>query len=340
MKENRKTIVLACALALCAGMVQAAIIQTDNSSNDHDAFVGGRTGGDLINAGNATFLGATGTPAFTPSGAFSISGLNDGASSIGGTDGTGKTFYNTPQLPGTITFTLDTSVNVYGYDIDLINSYAGWGGSDATQANQVYDVLVSTVGSASFTPVANVNYSPFASGGAASTLVSLTDSTGIIASGVDQVRFVFGNNPLGAGTVYQEVDVIGIASVPEPGTISLMSISTIGLFLTRRIRRRRQVGASIMPVRKARSCDVFSESHELYEIDGVESASVFSEIVLPRVNEYAALVKSAFSTVDRNVWNYMVATHERRLQRRAAFRTAMKTKSLNCLDAFLAKIIK
>lgn len=230
----KQEILLVAGMILCVGVVRASIVQSDNNSTAHDTFAGDITGGDLINSGESTFLSASGTPAFSASGALSIAGLNDGVSGPGGTDGTGKTFYNTPQLPATITFTLDTSVNTLGYDIDMINSYAGWGGSDATQVNQAYEVLVSTVGSAGFTTVANLNYSPFIGGGAASTFVSLTDSTGTIAAGVDEVRFVFANNPMGAGTLYQEIDVFGTAAIPEPSSIAMIGLVSGGAVFIRK----------------------------------------------------------------------------------------------------------
>jgi len=229
-----KNFLLAAVVVMGVGAVQASIIQTTNSNSTvHDAFVGDRSGSDLINAGQSTFDSASGTPAFAASGAFSIFGLNDGASAIGSTDSTGKTFYN--SLPATITFTLDTSVNTLGYDIDLINSYAGWGDTDATQVNQAYEVLVSTVGSTNFTSIANVDYSPFVAGGEASTIVSLTDSTGTIASGVDEIRFVFADNQLGNGTVFQEIDVFGSAAVPEPVAATLVALTGIGFIGVRRI---------------------------------------------------------------------------------------------------------
>lgn len=338
--KNNKEICIAIAMALSAGFASATIIETANNDTDPNTFVGARVGNDLINNGQATLGSVSGTPAFSGSGPFSISGLNDGASALGGTDGTGKTFYNTPQLPATITFNLDTSVNTLGYYITDINTFAGWGGSDATQVNQQYQVLVSSVGSASFAPLTSVNYTPFASGTVASTVVSLTDSTGTLATGIDAIQFQFANNPIGAGTVYQEIDVIG-AAVPEPGTISLMSISTIGLFLTRRIRRRRQLGMSILPVRRSRACDVFVEDTESFDIEeNVEQVSVFSEIVMSGLSRSAASVKEAYSKADRNLWNYMVSVHERRIERRAALRTTVKTKSINTLDSFLAKIMK
>lgn len=393
MKISKK-LVLISMLSLSSGVAWAAIVETLDSSTDASAFIGERVEDDLVNAGQSSLDSVVGTPAET--GFFSgLSGLNDGFINSQTENPQGKTYYEPTLLPGTVTFELDITVNAFGYDITDINTFAGWGGNSSTLANQQYEILVSAVGSAGFTSLTTVDYTPFSSGASGGTKVFLSDSlpSGKLAAGVDAIRFVFADDGAGFGTVYHEVDVIGVAAIPEPGTISLMSISTIGLFLTRRIRRRRHLGMSIVPVRKARACDVFSETDDLYDTDA-EAESVFTEVVLPsligcatsvkdafskvdrnfwnyvvsvhenRVQRrvafraaleaksqnnleslpglirYAASVKSAFSAVDRNLWNHMVSVHERRVQRRIAFRAALKAKLLNNLDSFLAKIIK
>ncbi len=126
-----------------------------------------------------------------------------------------------------------------------------------------------------------------------------------------------------------------VAAIPEPGTISLMSLSTIGLFLTRTVRRRRQFSKSILPVRWVRACDVFADCDEMAE-DERESYSFYSDIVVPAFERTAVSIKGMQEKMDRNFWNQMVAVHERRI----ACQEAFKSKALRGLDAFLARIMK
>lgn len=128
-----------------------------------------------------------------------------------------------------------------------------------------------------------------------------------------------------------------VAAIPEPGTISLMSISTIGILFTRTVRRRRRA-SSILPVRRVHACDVFSEN-ELIE-DELDSYSFFGEFVLPVIQRFTASIKGAYAKMDRNFWNHMVVVHEHRVAKRAAYKEALKTRFFDGLDAFLAKIMK
>lgn len=104
-----------------------------------------------------------------------------------------------------------------GYDITEIRSVAAWQG--AGFANQKYEVSVRYAGDDAFTFLAIVDYQPFDSlalniGG--STKVTVTDDTGVLARGVEAIRFSMldVNSPDTAGTVYREIDVFGVASRP------------------------------------------------------------------------------------------------------------------------------
>ncbi|WP_367873896.1 Ig-like domain-containing protein [Luteolibacter sp. Populi] len=113
-------------------------------------------------------------------------------------------------------FVLGAGPGGLGYDLTGIQSIAAWQG--AGFANQRYEVRVRLLGQASFQTQAlvTVNYQPFSAttteGG--STRVRVTDSTGILATGVDAIRFdvldTTGNSA--GGTVFREIDVSGTAT--------------------------------------------------------------------------------------------------------------------------------
>lgn len=124
------------------------------------------------------------------------------------------------KTPFTYTVTLDTALSGLGYEISQVRSFAGWHQSGSCLANQKYEVLVSHVGDPAFVSLGTYTYTPFnhshTAEAAASRLI-LAAPDGVIASRVDQLRFVFEDpgfdNGLGPldGTVYHEIDVIGTA---------------------------------------------------------------------------------------------------------------------------------
>jgi hypothetical protein len=90
---------------------------------------------------------------------------------------------------------------------------------------------VATVANPVFADVALVDYAP---SGAASSMVSVTDSTGTIASGVTAVQFTF-QPVLVNDILLGEIDVTGVATVPEPSTIALLAFACLaGLIAIRR----------------------------------------------------------------------------------------------------------
>ncbi|MEN7972427.1 MAG: SUMF1/EgtB/PvdO family nonheme iron enzyme, partial [Verrucomicrobiota bacterium] len=135
-----------------------------------------------------------------------------------------------------------------------------------------------------------------------------------------------------------------VAAIPEPGTISLMGLSTIGLFFTRNLRRRKLAGKSIFPVRKEHFCDTFSSLEEWESAQNKE----------PEANHLPGLAQQArawmlpvwngvyarYKALDKTFWNHMVARHEHRVARRKAFKKALKKKALDCFDVVLSLIMK
>ena len=133
------------------------------------------------------------------------------------------------HLPFTYTATLDTSINRLGYTISEIRSFAGWNQNGSKLANQKYELLVRVIGNAAFTSLGTFTYAPFDDSDtaeAAATKMVLSAPNGVIATGVDAVRFVvmdpgFNNGNLSIdGSVYFEFDVLGSA-IPVPPVPSI-----------------------------------------------------------------------------------------------------------------------
>jgi hypothetical protein len=146
------------------------------------------------------------------------------------------------------------------------------------------------------------------------------------------------------GNTYNSVG-LRIVAIPEPATMSLMSLSTLGMFIGRSLRRRRMLGKSLIPIGRERLCDSYCTLDE-WENEHREVASepdllsIAWELVQPRIQVAWAKTHDGYEKLDRKFWNYMVISHERRIAKRKAFRAAAKKNALNSLDAFLAKIMK
>jgi hypothetical protein len=240
MKQQSIPITVALLLA-AASTVHAAVIQTNTFNSISGAAGLVVSTSDLVNAGQSTLTSYTESSTAAP--VFGANNANDGL--VAGTTGPAAAgFWRSVALPLTITFTLNLTANTNGYDITKINSLAGWqAGATQTYANQKFAVEYSLVGSAAFIALTAVDYSPFTSttsGTAAYTQSTITDdSTGVLASGVDALRFVYSTPTISGGTngglVLQEIDITGTATVPEPSVAALLGlISIISLVGSRR----------------------------------------------------------------------------------------------------------
>ncbi len=180
--------------------------------------------------------------------ATALSGWNNssGASDVELTDGVhGLGFRVDPAdaiqgawttVGATATYNLGAGANGLGFDITSVVSIADWEG--AGFGNQAWTMEVRTIGG-TFTTLASVDYQPLNSDVFAGTKVTLTDSTGTIATGIDQIRITANEVNAGANNgafVWRELDVIGTdtAVVPEPTSTALLGLGGLALLLRRR----------------------------------------------------------------------------------------------------------
>lgn len=216
---NRTIVSLTAAVAIAASLsASAAVSVVGVNTNSDGAYAADASSTDLINAGVPSLASG---PTYSIPVHFGPTANNDGTVGASGVN-TDITFWLSASAGSTytITYALDTSVNAAGYDINSIQSIHGWNSNSGNQKNQNYVVAVSTVGNTGFADIATVAYLPFSSANVgASTKVNVTeDATGLLATGVDQIRFTY-TIPTPTGTqgspTIREIDVFGVATASD-----------------------------------------------------------------------------------------------------------------------------
>jgi hypothetical protein len=211
-KSSKCAVVLAVfALTLGAAViVQADVTYDYQSSADPMAYAGLVSNSDLINGLEpSVFTGWQ--PSF--------------GQSTNLTNGT----YGGNHVISDISWAETNPVAVYDFatpkSIGQIRTFASW--DDPNLITQDYSVYVKHAGNTEFdtTPIATASLTPAAS--AQATMVTITDSTGTLASDVIGIKFAVSAIAGGAQPAFREFDVV--ASVPEPSTLTLLGAGVLGL---------------------------------------------------------------------------------------------------------------
>ncbi len=246
--KTKATLLTTALLALHIGAASAAVISVTERSASETFFTANAT--DLVNNGQSTLGSVTGSDSMTYVGAGGLPTLNNGAIGIdSGFPGFNAAALNDIALAPdgqtsfqTITLTLDTTVNTFGYDIQAVQTIAAWQGA---RSEQSYQLFYNTVSDATYFSLGTVNTAVGPSPVGGSTRVSFFDSvlnvpTGLaIASGVKslQIQYYPGYASFDPfvldSTAYREVDVIGVASVPEPSTYAMLIAGAAAVFFMR-----------------------------------------------------------------------------------------------------------
>lgn len=208
-------LILTCGLA---GGLATASVSVEKSGNANETHFDSQiSASDLINNGQPSFGSAANTAAPATSPPFTIHGMNDGATASYVNDEPGAVAKNTwYDQPTTLTFTLNvnaaTGGSATGYTLSRVNVLAGWRDADIFQG-QKWTFRVATVANPTiFTDVKAVNYTP--ASGSRSSFVSLTDTTGSIASDIAAVQFDV-QKISSLGIVFREIDIMGAPSGPD-----------------------------------------------------------------------------------------------------------------------------
>ena len=228
--------------ALLIGSIRTAHASTI-SINAIDAIVGGtQTNSDSVSAWQSTTGAApvdaandllknhilASSPTLTGGLDFgtALAPINDGLMvSNGGTCSIAGLANMTAFTEGTaLVFKLDAK-----YKINRIDSFTMW---TADRIGQKYDLYTSTDGGTTWTTaaLASVNVAGVIDYDPAVYMlrgVSVTDSTGVLASGVNALKFQFSDASPGR-PIYADIAAYGTA-IPEPSTMVMAALGLIGL---------------------------------------------------------------------------------------------------------------
>ena len=217
---------LAAALVLIGGRstAHAAILVTKDFNNTSQIYYPA-IATDLINSGQPTLAGVSSNNYVKWGGLGSLANLNNGT--VGASGNTGDL---TIDDDGVFTVTFDLTIDgtrPLGYSITSIQTFAGW---DDARIQQAYEVWYSQVGSASYVQLggAVTNRVDGSNPVNGSTRITIAEDTlPYLVTGVDSLQFRFSDAtpPLPSDnmtTAYREVDVLGVATIPEPATMLLL----------------------------------------------------------------------------------------------------------------------
>lgn len=215
-KSWKHTVVLGVlALALGATAVAQAtpLYDYQSSTTDPMAYAGSVSNSDLINgSAPSTFTGWQ--PNF--------------GNSVNLTDGS----YGGNHVIGDICWADTAPVAIYDFatakNIDEIRTFASW--NDPNLLAQIYSVYVKHSGNSDFdaSPIAIASFNP--GGSSQATMVTITDSTGILASNVIGIKFAITASVGGPQPAFREFDVTGTSTpAPEPSAIVLLAAGMLSL---------------------------------------------------------------------------------------------------------------
>jgi hypothetical protein len=224
-------------IALLSGLVallavspaSATLIESTDLNDNQFFFSENLSTTDLINIGSASL----GSFSSTDSASFNVEGAHDGSN----VSTSGFAYWGNAGPDVEVTLTYELTGSATGYDITSINSMYGWRDSRLRHAAQRFDVMISTLATPAYSLLHTVLYDPYSDTAQGSTQVTLTDDTGVLASGVTGIQFLLRSDNNSEIGVIHEIDVFGSATaIPEPTSVALLGLGGLLIALARRWR--------------------------------------------------------------------------------------------------------
>jgi len=183
--------------------------EAPNSASDHNGTIDAVVGDLIETVGSVASEGANGSGRHVTASVFNgkVSTGTGNAGNGGDPNADNAAGYWTTGSH--IEFDLDTTSNTLGYDISAINIIQR---GDGARPSINVAVSLRTIGG-SFVEIYDTG--KVGTGGNVNQVAVTDDGAALLGSGIDGVRFDFGDPGLG-WTWYRELDVIGTATTPPP----------------------------------------------------------------------------------------------------------------------------
>lgn len=191
------------------------------SSSDEMAYAADVSNSDLLTGLTATTTGWNlGNGSTTPK-------LNDGIHGRSFADAGNSVEGTWTTVGATAIYNIGLGSSNLGYTLNSIQTIAAW--TNAGFGNQAYTVEVKLKGAGSYITLATVSFQPFTTSQGGATKVTLSNPSGVLASGVEYIKFTANSVNGGANSgayVFRELDVFGtLTEDPNPPTVSSLSPS-------------------------------------------------------------------------------------------------------------------
>ena len=191
-------------------------VQTKVSSSTELAYATDVSNSDLLTGLTATTTGWNTGNSATPA------QLNDGIHGGSGIPVQGAW----TTVGATAIYHLGLGANGLGYTLTSIQTIAAW--LNVAFGNQAYTVDVKVKDATNYTTLATVDYEPLTGNAAGATKVTLTDPSGVLATGVEFIRFTANSVNAGANAgafVFREIDVFGVPTLLDTTPPTLVTLN-------------------------------------------------------------------------------------------------------------------
>ena len=209
-------------------------VKTDDSP---DAFVNRDAimNNDLANLNQATLVNLAGVAMNGVNGGANDSTVLSDGSLAGAYQGNEGLFWGGTYLEVDFNLNDATGGCSEGYNIEQLRVFTGWGDN---RKDQWYTIDVMRIGEEAYSRLIEVDLKASGLPTGIESIVTSNNSE-YVAMNVKSIKItmfpvVDPSWTQWIGSVYQEMDVVGVAAVPEPMTLSLLAIGAMGIAIRRK----------------------------------------------------------------------------------------------------------